>query len=117
MKKITMPILILAIFSAFTLAGFAMAADMDSNVSTESLTSENETIQINETANVINIMENSNETALVEMMIGEEQRKSAIRFSFVDMISPSIVIILVVISFVYIRRSVKQKQVCGKNKI
>ena len=65
-------LLILAIFSITTLTGNALATDIDANISTNETianpVSTADTIEISETANVVNITENSSETTVRKNM-------------------------------------------------
>jgi hypothetical protein len=101
-------IAILAILSITTLNAYALAVDIDTNISTNKTianpVSTIDTIEINETANFINITENSNETAVIESIIKEEQKKSP-GFGLTDSVISLITVIILMMGIVYIRNN------------
>jgi hypothetical protein len=102
-----MALLILAIFSMTTLTGHA--SDIDENISTnETITnpvSTTEAIEISETANVINITEDSNETTVIESIIKEDQKKSSPGFGLTDTVTALIILIILSTVVVNIRNN------------
>jgi len=64
---------------------------MDGNVSTDETianpVSTVDAIEISETANVINITENSNETTVIETIIKEDQKKSSPAFGLTETVT------------------------------
>lgn len=108
MNKMKMLLLILAILSTTTLNAYALAFDIDTNISTNETianpVSTTDTIEINETANFINITENSNETTVIESIIKEEQKKSP-GFGLIDSVISLITVIILMMGIVYIRNN------------
>ena len=98
MNKMNKVLLILAIFSMTTLTGHALASGMDGNTSTNKTIanpmSTTDAIEISETANVINITENSNETTIIETIIKEDQKKSSPGFALTDTVTALITLII-----------------------
>ncbi len=99
---------ILAILSITTLNAYALAVNIDTNISTNETianpVSTTDTIEINETANFINITENSNETTVIESIIKEEQKKSP-GFGLTDSVISLITVIILMMGIVYIRNN------------
>jgi hypothetical protein len=109
MNKMNMALLILAIFSMTTLTGHALASDIDENISTNETianpVSTTEAIEISETANVINITEDSNETTVIESIIKEDQKKSSPGFGLTDTVTALIILIILSTVVVNIRNN------------
>src|SRR5659263_636833 len=103
-----MLLLILAILSTTTLNAYALAFDIDTNISTnetiDNPVSTTDTIEINETANFSNITENSNETTVIESIIKEEQKKSA-GFGLIDSVISLITVMIFMMGTLYIRHN------------
>ena len=95
MYKTNMLILILVMLSIAVPTGYAQEAN----------NGENDTIVINESVNVVNITENSNETEILETSIKEEQKNSSPGFSLVDSMISLIIAILLIMSIIYIRKN------------
>jgi hypothetical protein len=100
----------LTTFTALT--GYALAADNDTNISTNTIypvdtpvDTAPDTIAINESINVINITNNSNETTVAETIIKEESKKSSPGFLLTDTMISLITVIILVISKVYIKKN------------
>lgn len=108
MNKMNMALLILAILSTTTINAYALSVDIDTNISTNETianpVSTTDTIEINETANVVNITENSNETTVIESIIKEEQKKSP-GFGLTDSVISLITVIILMMGVVYIRNN------------
>ncbi len=102
-------LLILAIFSMTTLTGHALASGLDANISANKTianpVSTTDAIEISETANVINITENSNETTIIESIIKEDQKKSSPGFGFTDTVAALITLIILTTVIVNIRNN------------
>jgi hypothetical protein len=102
-------LLILAIFSMTTLTGYALASDLDANISTNKTIANpvntTDAIEISETANVINITENSNETTIIESIIKEDQKKSSPGFALTDTLTALITLIILSTVVVNIRNN------------
>ena len=100
-------LLILAIFSITTLTGNALATDIDANISTNETIANpvntTDTIEIGETANVVNITENSSETSVIESIIKEEQKQSSPGFGLTDTVTALIAVVILITVIVYIR--------------
>lgn len=109
MNKMNMALLILAILSITTLTGHALASDMDANISTnETIPNPVNTIdviEISETANVINITENSNETIVIESIIKDEQKKSSPGFGLAEIMITLITAVILITIIVTIRNN------------
>lgn len=92
-----------------TLTGHALASDMDGNTSTNETianpVSTTDAIEISETANVINITENSNETTIIETIIKEDQKKSSPGFGLTDIVTALITLIILSTVVVNIRNN------------
>lgn len=98
MSKKNMLILITVILFTVTSAEYALAVEQDANV---------DTIEINESVNVINITENSNETTVLETSIREEQNNASPGFSLPDSMISLIIAALLIVSITYIRKNTK----------
>lgn len=99
--------LILVIITTTTFSGYALAAESGTNISTNetiAVSTQVETNDINNNANIINITENSNETTVVETIIKEEQKKSSPGFSLSDTLISLITAIILIITIVNIKR-------------
>ncbi len=93
MNKTNLLMLIIVILSATTLTVYALAEDV--NISKNETTAA-DAITINETANIINVTKNSNETNLADMLITEEQKKSSPGFSLTDTVIALITSIILI---------------------
>ena len=100
-------LLVLAILLLTTFSGYALASDINTNISTNETAansvSTTDTIEINESANLINITENSNEATVIESMIKEDQKKSSPGFGLTDTVISLITVIILVMTIVHIR--------------
>jgi hypothetical protein len=108
MLLLTLAILSTSATALTALSGYALAADNDINISTNTIypvdTPVN-TIAINESINVVNITNNSNETTVAETIIKEENKKSSPGFLLTDTVISLITAIILIISMVYIRNN------------
>ena len=113
MNKVNMALLILAIFSAMMLTGNALATGIDANISTTeaiaSPVSTTDAIEISETANVVNITEDSNETTVIESIIKEEQKKSSPEFGLTDTVIVLITAVILIMAIAFIRKIQNKK--------
>ena len=91
-------ILILVMLPIATPTGFALAVNQDANA---------DTIEINESVNIINITENSNETTVLETSIREEQNKASPGFPIIDSVISLIIAVLIIVSITCIRKNIK----------
>ena len=109
MKKMNMALLILAIFSMTTLTVHALASDMDGNFSSNETIANpvgtEDAIEISETANVVNITENSNETTVIESIIKEDQKKSSPGFGLTGTLTSLISLVILTTVIVNIRKN------------
>ena len=107
-----MALLILAMFSITTLTAHAQASEMDANISTNETianpVSTPDAIEISETAKVINITENSNETAVIESIIKEDQKKSSPGFGLTDTVTALITVVITVIFNIRNNRQIRR---------
>ncbi len=114
MDKTIPMILILLIISMMISTRYALGADTGENISANEITSgqhviENDTLVFNDTANVVNVTENSNETNIAEKMI-QDQRKSSAGYPFIYpaiIISVSIMLTILIICY---KKSGKRRQ-------
>lgn len=111
MKRTTILLLILAIMSTMVFNGHAFAADENANVSIgetidDPAATPEDIIVINQDAKIVNITENSNETTVIDTVIGEEEKKYSPGFSLTDnMLSLIAAIIVIIMSMVAIRKN------------
>ena len=108
MKKKNMALLILAIFS-MTTSGQALASDTDGNFSINETIANpvgtEDAIEISETANVVNITENSNETTVIESIIKEDQKKSSPGFGLTGTLTSLISLVILTTVIIKIRKN------------
>jgi hypothetical protein len=109
MNKMNIALLIVAIFSITTVPGYALATGSGVNISTDETIANsraaNDTIVVNENANVINITENSNETTVLESIIKQEQKKSSSGFGSTDTVISLITVIILIMAIVPFRKN------------